>query len=61
MTIKELRDILIHFQGKEYDDWEVVLWDYKNQKKWDWSVSHSFSKPNKKLTFPIYEPLNKKA
>ena len=54
MTIKDLREILIHFQDREYDNFEVKLWDYKNQREFDWGGSYGFSKPDKKLSFPIW-------
>lgn len=56
MTIKELREILVHFQDREYDDYEVELWDYKHQQPLGWSVSHGFSKPEKRLIFPVNVP-----
>jgi hypothetical protein len=56
MTIKDLREILIHFQDREYDDYEVELWDYKHQLPLKWNVSHGFSKPDKRLTFPVDVP-----
>lgn len=56
MTIRDLREILIHFQDREYDDYEVVLWDYNNQQKLGWSPSHALSHPSKELTFPVTVP-----
>lgn len=56
MTIKELQDIIIHFQDSEYDDFEVVLFDYNNQRELSWGPSYAFSKPQKQLTFPITCP-----
>lgn len=53
MTIKDLRDILIHFQDSEYDDYEIVLWDYNHQQKLQWGGMHGLSHPNKELTFPV--------
>lgn len=53
MTIKDLREILIHFQDNEYDDYEVVLWDYNHQQKLQWGGMHGLSHPNKELTFPV--------
>ena len=56
MTIKDLRDILIHFQERKYDDYEVVLWDYNHQQKLDWEGSYSFSKPDKEISFAVEVP-----
>lgn len=53
MTIKDLKNILIHFQSDEYDDYQVVLWDYNHQEKLKWNVSHSLSHSEKELCFPV--------
>ncbi len=53
MTIRDLRDILIHFQDREFDNYEVVLWDYNHQQRLDWGGGFSFSKPGKELSFPV--------
>lgn len=53
MTIKDLREILVHFRDKEYNDYEVVLWDYNQQQPLEWGGSYSFSKPQKRLCFPV--------
>ena len=54
MTIKDLREILIHFQERKYDDYKVELWDYKNQRELDWGGMHALSHPDKKLVFPVH-------
>lgn len=56
MTIEDLKEILIHFEDKKYDNWEVVLWDYNHQQKLNWGGSYSFSKPNKELSFSVEVP-----
>ena len=53
MTIKDLKDILIHFTESKYDDFEVVLWDYNHQQDAEWGGMYSLHKPDKKLIFPI--------
>ena len=53
MTIKDLKEILIHFQDHKYDDYKVILWDYNHQQECDWNVSHALSHPDKELIFPI--------
>lgn len=53
MTIKDLREILIHFEDRKYDDYEVVLWDYNHQEKLQWGGMHGLSHPDKELTFPV--------
>ena len=32
MTVKFLREVLKHYEGKEYDDWEIKLFDFNNQR-----------------------------
>ena len=56
LTIKKLREILKHFEDKEYDDFEVELWDYKHQQALTYGPSHGFSKEEKRLTFPVDVP-----
>lgn len=56
MTIRDLREILKHFEGREFDNYEVLLWDYNHQQKLNWGGGHSFSHPNKTLCFPVEVP-----
>lgn len=56
MTIKDLKDILVHFNDREYDDYEVVLWDYNHQQELNWGGMHAWSLPEKKLTFAVEVP-----
>ena len=59
MTIRDLKDILIHFQDRKYDDWEVTLWDFNNQRDLEWSGGYAFSKPDKGITFSVKaEPID---
>lgn len=59
MTIRDLKDILIHFQDRKYDDWEVTLWDFNNQRDLEWSGGYAFSKPDKSITFSVKaEPID---
>ena len=55
ITIKELKDLILHFD-KEYDDFKVILWDYNHQQELDWGGVHAFSKPNKTLSFAVEVP-----
>lgn len=57
MTIKNLKDILIHFQDNKYDDYKITLWDYNQQQELNWGGGYSFSKPDKTLTFPVDVPM----
>lgn len=56
MTIKDLKGLLIHFNDRKYDDYEVVLWDYNHQQELNWGGMHTLSHPNKKLSFPVEVP-----
>lgn len=53
MTIKDLREILVHFQDHKYDEYEVELWDYNHQQNLGWGPSFALSHPEKRLTFPV--------
>lgn len=53
MTIKDLKDILVHFEDRKYDNYKVVLWDYNHQQELDWGGTHSFSNPDKELIFAV--------
>ena len=57
MTIKELKEILIHFNGKEYEDYNIILWDFENQRELKpLSGCHASDKVNKTLCFPVSVP-----
>ena len=56
MTIKDLKDILIHFQDNKYDDYKITLWDYNHQQELQWGGMYSLNKPDKILTFPVNVP-----
>ena len=56
MTIGDLKEILIHFEDRKYDNWEIVLWDFNHQQELGWGGSYSFSKPNKELSFSVEVP-----
>lgn len=56
MTIRDLREILKHFEGREFNNYEVLLWDYNHQQKLDWGGAYSLSHPNKTLCFPVEVP-----
>lgn len=56
MTIRDLREILVHFNDSKFDDYEVVLWDYNHQQELVWGGMHSLSHPSKQLSFPVEVP-----
>lgn len=62
MKIKDLCEILKHYEGREYDDWEIELWDYNNQREVKWTGgTYASSKTDKKISFPVtVEPVDGK-
>lgn len=56
MTIKDLKDILVHFNDRKYDGYEVVLWDYNHQQKLGWEGMYALSHPEKKLSLVVEVP-----
>ena len=56
MTIKDLREILVHFEDRKYDNYEVVLWDYNHLQKLTWGGSYGLSHPSKELSIPVEVP-----
>ncbi len=60
MTIKDLREILIHYQDRKYDDWEIILFDYNNQRVINWlDGTYASSRTDKRITFPVkVEPID---
>ena len=35
MKVKELKDVMIHFKDRKYDDYKVVFWDASRQTSMD--------------------------
>jgi len=59
MTVKDLREIMIHFQDRKYDNYKISLWDFQNQRKLHWNLSYGLSHPDKELSFPVtVEPVD---
>lgn len=57
MTIKFLREVLKHYEDREYDDWNVVLFDYNNQRNLIvLDGTYAASKDSKTLSFPVLAP-----
>lgn len=52
MKIKELKDLMMHFEDPKYDDYEVVFWDYARQKRMDGHFG-GLSHPDKEISIPI--------
>lgn len=60
MTVKFLREILKHYEDHQYDDWEVELFDYNNQRVLHVSEgTYASSKDSRSITFPVdVEPVD---
>ena len=60
MKIEFLREILKHYEGKEYDDWEITLFDYNNQRTLKvLDGTYASSNETKSITFPVMvEPVD---
>ena len=51
-TIKDLKDVLIHFQDQKYDDWSAIFWDPLRQMKMK-AVFTGLSNPDKEISFMV--------
>ena len=62
MKIKDIKELLKHYGGEEYDDWDIVLWDYNNQRELKWlGGTFASSKPDKHICFSVeVEPVDGK-
>jgi len=60
MTIKYLREILKHYTEHQYDEWEIKLWDYNNQREVGFlDGTYASSKATKTINFPVkVEPVD---
>jgi hypothetical protein len=60
MKIKFLREVLKHYEDHQYDDWEINLFDYNNQRSLHLADGvYSASKETKTITFPTeVEPVD---
>ena len=52
MKVKELKDLMKHFEEDKYNDYEIVFWDYARQKKMDGHFG-GLSHPEKEISIPI--------
>ena len=54
MTVKFLREVLKHYEDKEYDDWKIELFDYNNQRSLEvLDGTYASSKESKIISFPV--------
>ena len=60
MTVEFFREVLKHYEGHQYDDWEVQFFDYNNQRTIHIADGmYSSSKDTKSITFPVeVEPVD---
>ena len=57
MTVKFLREVLKHYEDKEYDDWKIELFDYNNQRSLEvLDGTYASSKESKIISFPVEVP-----
>lgn len=52
MKVKELKDLLAVLSNEEYNDYEIVFWDYARQKRMDGHFG-GLSHPDKEISIPI--------
>lgn len=52
MKLRELKDLIKHFEDRKYDDYDLFFWDYMRQQKMDGHFG-SLSHPEKELIIPI--------
>ena len=60
MKLKYVKEILKHYNGPEYDDWDIEFWDYNNQRTINVGEGmYSSSKTDKRIVFPVsVEPVD---
>lgn len=54
MTIKDLKDVVILFGDRKYDDYKVVFWDSSRQLRMDATFT-GLSHPDKEISFNVQE------
>lgn len=52
MKVKEIKELMKHFEEPKYDDYEMVFWDYARQKRMDGHFG-GLSHPDKEISIPI--------
>ena len=60
MKIRDIKELLKHYGTHEYDDWDIVLWDYNNQRELAWKDgTYAVTKDTKHICFPVtVEPVD---
>ena len=54
MKVKELKDAMIHFKDRKYDNYEVVFWDASRQTSMDATYT-GLSHPDKEISFNVWD------
>ena len=54
MKVKDLKDVMIHFEDRKYDKYEVVFWDSSRQKAMDATFT-GLSHPDKEISFNVWD------
>lgn len=57
MKVKDLRDVMIHFQDQKYDKYKVVFWDASRQTPMDATFT-GLSHPDKEISFNVWDEKN---
>ena len=57
MEVKELKDVMIHFKDRKYDNYRVVFWDASRQTSMDATYT-GLSHPDKEISFNVWDKKN---
>lgn len=57
MTVKDLKDVMIHFEDRKYDKYKVVFWDASRQITMDATFT-GLSHPDKEISFLVWDEKN---
>lgn len=52
MTVRELNDVMIHWQDSKYRDYEIAVWDWRRQKEMN-LVFTGCSHPEREVNFNV--------
>lgn len=59
MKVKDLRDVMIHFQDRKYDKYEVVFWDSVRQKRMEGAFT-GLSHPDQEISINVWDQDDKR-
>ena len=52
MTVRELNDVMVHWQDSKYRDYEIAVWDWRRQKEMN-LVFTGCSHPEREVNFNV--------